>query len=71
MRNGYESKLFEILDILRNEKYDSDEKVQAIHDTITDDLGGLYKRYLIEKTKEEIRRQQNILDELEAYNVYW
>ena len=70
MRNTYENKLFEILDILRNEKYDSDEKVQAIHDTITDDLGGLYKRYLIEKTKEEIRRQQNILDELEAYHVY-
>lgn len=70
MRNTYENKLFEILDILRNEKYDSDKKVQAIHDKITVDLDKLYKRYLIEKTKEEIRRQQNILDELEAYNVY-
>lgn len=71
MRNTYENKLFEILDILRNEKYDSDKKVHEIHCKITVDLDKLYKRYLIEKTKEEIRRQQHILDELEAYNVYW
>ena len=70
MRNTYENKLFEILDILTNAKYDSDKKVKLIYDTITDDLRGLYKQYLIEKTKEEIRRQQNILDELEAYHVY-
>jgi hypothetical protein len=68
MNKIYENVLFEILNILLNKTYDSDKKVKDIYDTIADKLDGLYKRYLIEDIKKEIRRYKDILEQLEGNN---